>query len=89
MPRRLLATPVLLLPLVLGCSQDTTVSGTVTYDGKPVEDGFITFYPADQKGVNRGGEIRDGRGVGTAARGGRPDAGRAPGPPRPRRRRPR
>ena len=33
--------------LLPGCGATTaTVSGEVTYDGKPVEDGYITFTPA-------------------------------------------
>jgi hypothetical protein len=38
--------------LVVGCSGDGNygdVSGTVSYDGKPIEDGLINFLPADGK----------------------------------------
>jgi hypothetical protein len=37
------------------------VSGTVTYQGKPVERGTLTFYPADRKGVARAAEVVAGR----------------------------
>jgi hypothetical protein len=37
------------------------VSGTVTYDGKPVEQGSISFVPADGKGPSAGGAIKDGK----------------------------
>jgi hypothetical protein len=48
--------------LLSGCGPSAaTVSGEVTYDGKPVEKGFITFIPADGKGKDGGGEIIAGR----------------------------
>jgi len=37
------------------------VSGTVTFDGKPVEKGNITFLPVDGKSANTGGEIVGGK----------------------------
>src|SRR5690349_13504580 len=48
--------------LVAGCGggeQFGEVSGTVSYDGKPVEDGAITFVP--DKGPTAGGGIKDGK----------------------------
>jgi len=48
--------------LLPGCGPSTaTVSGEVTYDGKPVGDGYITFTPADGKGKDAGGSITGGR----------------------------
>ena len=48
--------------LLPGCGSPTaTVSGEVTYDGKPVGDGYITFTPADGKGPDAGGPITKGR----------------------------
>ncbi len=50
--------------LVAGCSggpEFGDVSGTVSYDGKPVEDGSITFTPTDGKGQGGGGTIKDGK----------------------------
>jgi hypothetical protein len=49
---------------LLGCAggSDTgEVSGTVTYDGKPVEDGAISFFPSDGKGPTAGGTIKNGK----------------------------
>lgn len=54
------------LMTVLGCGDDGLprrylVSGTVTYLGKPVESGSITFHPAGQKGHSAGGVVTDGK----------------------------
>jgi hypothetical protein len=52
------------IALVVGCGDEgktADVSGTVTYDGKEIEDGSITFYPADGKGQTGGGIIKNGR----------------------------
>ena len=47
---------------VAGCGGgSTSASGNVTYDGRPVERGAITFLPADGRGPAAGAEIRDGR----------------------------
>jgi hypothetical protein len=44
-----------------GCEQDsTTVTGKVTYNGQPVEEGAITFRPADGKGQAFGASITNG-----------------------------
>ncbi len=49
------------LPLVLlvlcGCGHRAVVSGRVTVNGKDIEKGFITFFPADGKGNTNGGQI--------------------------------
>jgi hypothetical protein len=48
--------------ILSGCGPTTaTVSGEITYEGKPVEDGYITFTPADGKGTDAGGPITSGR----------------------------
>jgi hypothetical protein len=48
--------------LVPGCGDSTaTITGEVTYDGKPVEDGYITFTPADGRGKDAGGQITNGQ----------------------------
>jgi hypothetical protein len=48
--------------LLAGCGSSlATCSGEVTYDGKPVGDGYITFTPADGKGKDAGGPITGGR----------------------------
>jgi hypothetical protein len=44
-----------------GCGSSSTVSGEVRYDGQPVQDGMITFLPADGKGPSVGGPITHGR----------------------------
>jgi hypothetical protein len=56
-----------LLPLVIaavvtaGCGSPTaSVAGKVTYDGKPVENGIITFSPTTGKGHPASAPIRDG-----------------------------
>jgi hypothetical protein len=51
----------LLVFALLGCGGGTTVSGTVTYGGREVDKGFITFFPADGKGDTRGAKIVQGR----------------------------
>src|SRR5436309_8338758 len=62
---RVLAAAVVLAAaagLLAGCgSSAASVSGEVSYDGKPVEDGYITFTPADGKGKDGGGPIKHGR----------------------------
>lgn len=52
-----------LLALTAGCDtgpKKVAVSGTVTYDGKPVEYGTISFGPTNG-GPTAGGEINDGK----------------------------
>jgi hypothetical protein len=56
------ALPVLLLSLVSGCGGNfARVSGEVTYEGKPVEKGTISFLPVDGKGPSAGAAIVNGR----------------------------
>ena len=53
-----------LLGLVLaGCGGDgrVSVTGTVSYDGRPVEQGTISFVPLDPSQAPEGGGIVDGR----------------------------
>jgi hypothetical protein len=70
MIRRLLSRPwfaFLGALAVLGCADSSglpprsRVSGTVTYNGKPLERGTISFVPADAKGRAAGGSVVDGR----------------------------
>jgi hypothetical protein len=55
------------LPLLVGCGrgselQREAVSGTVTYQGKPIPDGAITFVPLKgTQGPGAGALIRDGK----------------------------
>jgi hypothetical protein len=49
--------------LVAGCSSDppsAEVSGTITYGGKPLETGHISFFPRDKAGQTSVGEIVNG-----------------------------
>ena len=49
--------------LIVGCGGSSAgqVSGTVTYDGNPVEGGAIEFHPADGKWPSAGGTISGGK----------------------------
>lgn len=49
--------------LVVGCGgpKSGDVSGIVTYDGKPIEHGSISFVPADGRGTGGGAAIKDGK----------------------------
>jgi hypothetical protein len=63
-PRMLLALVCLAggAAILAGCGPSTgAVSGQVTYDGNPVENGHILFTPADGKGKDAGGPISAGR----------------------------
>ena len=50
---------------LVGCSggdgNTGDVSGTVSYDGKPIEDGLINFLSADGKGQTASAPIKDGK----------------------------
>jgi hypothetical protein len=37
------------------------ISGNVTFDGRPIEAGTITFEPSDGQGPTTGGKITDGK----------------------------
>jgi hypothetical protein len=51
-----------LLPAGFGCGDGKVrVRGTVSFDGKPVESGVISFDPADGQGPNTGAAITGGR----------------------------
>lgn len=43
-----------------GCGTATTVSGTITYEGEPVQEGWVTFLPVDGNGSEAGAKITDG-----------------------------
>lgn len=60
---RVAAGVLLAASLAAGCGGPKTgeVSGTVRYDGKPVEQGSIAFIPADGNGPTAGGAITDGK----------------------------
>src|SRR5262245_13520576 len=46
----------------VGCDSVRTadITGSVNYDGKPIDDGAISFYPADGKSPTAGGSIKNG-----------------------------
>jgi hypothetical protein len=46
----------------LGCGGDSaSISGSVTYDGKPVTRGVISIAPADGRGKGEGAKILNGK----------------------------
>jgi hypothetical protein len=49
--------------LIVGCGEAKLgeLSGTITYDGKLVEQGSIAFIPVDGKGPTAGSSIKDGK----------------------------
>jgi len=61
---RLIAVASLVLPGCGGAEDNLPrepISGTVTYDGKPLKVGTIQFFPASQKeGIASGGIVTDG-----------------------------
>ena len=63
MSRVLARTLAVALLAAAGCGDGpkTKVSGTVSYNGKPVADGYIVFRSADGKGGEAGGPVLDGK----------------------------
>jgi hypothetical protein len=53
---------VFLAWVVVGCARKPSyVTGTVTYEGAPVQSGYITFIPVDGQGASTGGQIVRGK----------------------------
>ncbi len=56
---------VLATAIFAGCGRggpaEAKVSGSIKFDGKPLETGTITFIPSDGKGATAGTEIKEGR----------------------------
>jgi hypothetical protein len=44
-----------------GCEQKTSVSGAVTYNGQPIENGAISFKPTSTTGRSFAGRIENGK----------------------------
>jgi len=72
MPARILTgcgiLPAALAVIFVGCSEDSdglprqAISGTVTLEGQPLQDGSIQFLPTSQREVLSGGAVvADGR----------------------------
>jgi hypothetical protein len=63
MSRICIFTAIVLGALTSGCFSGSagTVSGNVTFNGKPLEKGLITFSPAGEVGGTAGGEIAAGK----------------------------
>jgi hypothetical protein len=60
--RRILLPAAVLAGLASGCGGGlVAVSGTVTLDGRPADDGSVSFQPADGQGPSAGGSVREGR----------------------------
>jgi hypothetical protein len=60
------ALALLFVASLAGCgdsdgAEKHTISGTVTLDGEPVENGTITFVPADGVGPTAGAPIENGQ----------------------------
>ena len=61
-PRFFIAVAAAVLPLAAGCGKPAgSIRGSISYDGRPVDRGAITFFPEDGKGPNCGGAIAGGR----------------------------
>jgi hypothetical protein len=53
-----------LLACLAGCGRGggmAAISGTVSYDGKPLEKGLISFVPIDGKGPTAAAPVTDGK----------------------------
>lgn len=69
-------TLLLAIVLLAGCRPDTggraALSGTVTFDGQPVDGGAIALLPTDGGDTKAGARIDDGKYIIPAERGPRP-----------------
>lgn len=53
-------TVALIALILVGCDSGATVRGTVTFNGSPIETGYVNLVPVDGKGPTSGGVVRDG-----------------------------
>jgi hypothetical protein len=60
---RIRCLPVLLALALAGCGSagEAVVEGSVTLDGRPIDGGYVTLFPADGKGTAASGSIVQGR----------------------------
>lgn len=59
---KILSALSLIALVALGCGGGgSAVSGEVTFNGKPIEKGYVTFTPVDGKGTPVGAEITNGK----------------------------
>jgi hypothetical protein len=61
---RFAACGLVLMACLVGCGRGgglTAITGTVTYDGKTLEKGLISFVPADGNGPTAAAPIADGK----------------------------
>jgi hypothetical protein len=52
---------ILVLPIMAGCKKPTAVSGTITFEGTQVQQGYVTFFPVGDVSATKGGEIVAGK----------------------------
>jgi hypothetical protein len=58
----LLGLGLIALVICVGCGSSlATIEGTVTFDGKSIEEGVIVFEPTDGTGAVAGGNIQNGK----------------------------
>jgi len=51
----------LVVPVMVGCKKPTTVSGTITFEGAEVQQGYVTFFPVGDVSATKGSEIVAGQ----------------------------
>jgi hypothetical protein len=47
--------------VIVGCAQETSVSGTVTFNGQPIGRGSIRFVSTEKQGPTFGAVIKNGK----------------------------
>jgi hypothetical protein len=52
---------LILLVCTIGCQQNNSIQGNVTYNGEPIEKGYISFRPTGGTGQSLAAPITDGR----------------------------
>jgi len=67
--RRLVLVAAVLAAAGCGEGSTSTVTGTVTLDGQPLQEGVVRFVPADGKGQTASAEVKDGKFTATLPKG--------------------